>query len=391
MGLSMVQPICPRHWHANPNLPDQPTASTPSADLFNDAGARARYWLPEPPGANLPELQTFWSRLSSGITEYRRAAVRNGPRNDRLFLANPLAGPVRFDDWARLNGTGRQSRSPNWSGTTIRAVDGSVLTQVVGAWQEPDVARSGSFQVSQEFRSSVWIGFNGHAAYYDSALPQIGTMQRIKHTKVAGWKTSHWVWFEWWANTKAVDIATNLLPIYLKLDVQPGDAVLCSVELIPGDSIRDHGCTYPFVARMCVCVEHIDTTVNPSVQKKMLVTPFIVFPPKVDGYQVRTLGSTANWIAECPFNVDRDNPFLMPQFVSSNLALNPLSFGHCVAAVAPDLGEPILSEKALGVSRRINMFSRQLDAADGLTKIATTQPAGPGNSTFDIEVSGNQM
>lgn len=385
MGIAVATCKAPS-WcgRTNAQLPDPPTSANPSTALFADPVARKLFWLPDPPGADCPGLQAFWTRLSTGITAYRCPETIDGPTRDIEFLSNPPAGDIRPEDWVRGNGASRQSRSPNWAGATVHAVDGGTLTQVVGGWTEPGLVRSGSYLPEQEFRSSVWIGFNGHAAYYDAALPQIGTMQRIFSDDVGTLQTEHWVWFEWWANTKAVDAAKLLLPVYLNLDVGPGDTVLCSVEIIPGDPAADHEETYPFVARMCVCVEYLH---KPD---KVLVMPFIVHPPLVDRHQVRPTGSTANWIAELPDNVDKAHPFLMPRFVTQADPADTVTFEHCAAAVAVHAGAPIFGEQTLEVSRRFHMFSKPPERADALEKIATALTPRISDTAFSIQVTGNR-
>ena len=381
-------------WRRNPlPLPARPTASYPSSRLFGTPQDRKDYWLPDPPGAGFPELQAFWQRLSTSITEYRKPKLHpNAPKFVKPKTARLLADGVRSEDWVRGNGASRQSRSPNWSGTSVHAVNGGTFTQVVGSWNEPGIARSGTYDPTQEFRSSVWIGFNGHAAYEDAALPQIGTMQQF----TAGSPLSkHWVWFEWWANSKVCshgDDRTAYLPFYLDLKVAEGDTVLCSVELIRGDPAATPP-DPPRVARMCVCVEHLDTATH-SVEK-VLVMPFILRPPIVDNRRVQPTGSTANWIAELPTNVDKNykvdinNPFLMPRFGTGPASSNSVTFQNCVAAVAANPGEPICAERTLEVSNRINMIHRKPSSNGSIKKIATTLTPRISDTSFSIQVDGN--
>ena len=395
MGLAVPSPTPSiPDWRLNPPpLPAQPTNSNSSTLLFGDAVSRANYWLPDPPGAGFPELQAFWQRLSTSITEYRKP--KQHPNAPHVVYATPaglLGEGVRSEDWVRGNGASRQSRSPNWSGASVHAVDGGTFTQIVGSWTEPQVATSGTFANTQEFRSSVWIGFNGHGAYDDAALPQIGTMQQIT---AGSSQSKHWVWFEWWANSKVCshgDDRTAFLPFYLELDVAEGDIVLCNVEILPSDPANDPPDT-PYVARMCICVEHLDTATQ-SV-RKVLVMPFIVRPPPVDNRRVQPIGSTANWIAELPTNIDRNNnvdvnnPFLMPRFGTGPAPSNSVTFQNCVAAVAPNPGEPIIAERTLEVSRRINMIGRKHNGAGSVGKIATTLTPRISDTSFSIQVDGN--
>lgn len=303
---------------------------------------------------------------------------------------------IGAQDGLRLPGAGRQSRSPNWSGASIRATDGASICQVVGSWKEPAVSTAGEFTNQQAFRSSIWIGMNGHAAYADAALPQIGTMQQIVGDG-GQWKFKHWVWFEWWANTKGNRHNPTILPVYLDLDIEPGDNVLCSVELIPrewvpADPTLDGGIAkevFPHVARMFICVEHLNPPTEPLPFKKVFVMPFIVYPPKVGKRRVQPSGSTANWIAELPTNIDKKKPFLMPCLTTHGEASNRVTFAHCAAGITTDLGDPIFAERTLEVSRRINMFNDKPPGEASLAVISATLAPPISDSSFGLQVDGH--
>ena len=376
--------VTPRGWEGrpNPDLPPDPTKSCGSAELFSDPDQRLRYWLPKPPGNDFPALQAFWDRLSAGITEYRMVRAIQGPR----LLSQPTGGAT-VAGWLRAGGSSRQSHSPNWSGASVRAVRGGTFSQVVGCWTEPEVERCGVHNDGQEFRSSVWLGFNGHASFADAALPQIGTSQQIVYeNKSRQWLKEHWVWFEWWANTEEIDVASNIKPVYIELDVEPGDTVLCSVELIPGTNADPS----PFVARMCVCVEHLDQSTFPPSMRKVLVMPFIVHPPVMDGRRVQVSGASANWIVELPHFLEPvTQPFLMPRFNPGRAPDNTLDFAHCVAARTPLLGQDVDTEVTLGVSRRTSMFGLLTDEDTQVEPVSTTLTPRLSDTGFAIRVDGN--
>lgn len=364
----------------NPDLPAQPTPTTPSASLFADRNARTRYWLADPPGPAFPALQAFWLRLSTDITEYRRARVIQGPR-----LAPVSTTSLPDDDAAgylvRLGRASRESRSPNWSGVCVAAVDSSTLTQVVGSWVEPIARKAGSHTQAHEFRSSLWVGYNGHAAYLDASLPQIGTLQRIAFEN-GQWQTSHWAWFEWWANTRGRTADEDLLPFYLDLDVRAGDTVLCRIDLIASDPLHDP-IDIPYVARMCICVERAASAMVPA--RKVLVMPFVVYPPEIDaaGNRSEVWGCAANWIAELPTNVQADAPFLLPQLTDG------VSYAHCAAASAFEPGAPLIAEHTLEVSNRFHLYSREPRGNPSLAKIATCLTPRTSDTQLRIQVDGN--
>lgn len=366
----------------NQDIPPQPTNACPSQALFSNRNLRLRYWLPDPPGNNFPALQTFWERLSTGITAYRKVAGISGPK----LFSQPAAGAT-VAGWLQAGNSRRQSHSPNWSGASVRAVSGGTFSQVVGSWTEPEVERCGTYNIAQEFRSSIWVGFNGHASFADAALPQIGTSQQIVcENQSGGWQKKHWVWFEWWANTEDSGQASNVKPIYIDLDVEPGDTVLCGIELVPGTTADPS----PFVARMCICVEHLDETTEPPSLRKVLVMPFIVHPPTIDNRRVQVSGASANWIAELPhFLPPITQPFLMPRFGPGPTCDSALEFAHCVAARTPLLGQTMDTEVTLAVSRRINMFGLQADEDTRVVPVATTRTPRQSDTEFAIRVDGN--
>lgn len=373
MGLIMAT-CTPASWNGlvNANLPPAPSASNPSAALFNNEPARMTYWLPDPPGVEFPTLQDFWEGMSIGITEYRCATKILGPK---ALVAPPdetTAGTT-----VRSGPASRESRSPNWSGASVAAVGGDTFTQIVGSWVEPPFEKAGSYGTTDEFRSSIWIGFNGHAAYLDASLPQIGTMQRIAYEN-NNWVPSRWVWFEWWANTKGKEAEEYVKPVYLDLNLAEGDTVWCRVDLIASGSVD-----FPYAARMCICVKRAASA------SKVLIMPFIVYPPKSGNRWSQAVGSTANWIAELPTNIESGAPFLLPRFGPAAGTENRVSFNHCAAAIAPDPGEPLIAERTLEVSKRFHLYSREPRGNPSLTKIATCLVPRTSDTEFSIQVDGN--
>ena len=370
-----------------PGLPPQPTAANPSDALFLDPAARQQYWLPEPPGPGFPTLQDFWDRLRSGITEYRVAHTVTGP--DPIGVVIPATVRMAADVDEKVIRLGRRSRvshSPNWSGAAVAAVDSSILTQVVGRWIEPVSQPSGTLNPARTYRSSLWIGFNGHAAYLDAAMPQVGTLQEIIYVS-GSWQPRHWVWFEWWADSQGGPIPPSVLPCYLDLPVQPGDTVWCRVDLVPSDPACP-AATFPHVARLCICVEHPADATSPA--SKILVMPFVIYPPVVNAVRVQVTGSTANWIAELPSNVwNPRNPWRLPRLGTGAASDQPVTFSHCAAASARKPGAPLIAEHTLAVSRRFHMYSGQPRGDASLRPIATSLMPRISDTAFGIQVDGS--
>lgn len=369
----------------NDDVPPAPTPHAPSEALFADAAARTAYWLPEPPGPGFPALQEFWDRMRTGITEYRKLETIPGPRRQVIGVLALRGDDERVAKLSRFGTASRESRSPNWSGAAVAACGGSTLTQVAGSWVEPRAERSGSHTTVHEFRSSVWIGFNGHAAFRDAALPQIGSLQRIVHESQA-WITSHWLWFEWWANIRGGEDNPFLLPVYIRLDVAEGDTVLGRIDLVPGDPVKDK---LPHVARMCLCVERPATGAAPA--SKVLVMPFIVHPPELAPREgpIRVMGSKANWIAELPTNIREGPAFLLPRLGSAASPGEGVTFAHCVAGSALEPGAPLSSEHALAVSSRFHIINTQPRGDASLARIARSVTPRLSDTAFRIQVDGN--
>lgn len=375
-----MEAIAPTAWDGRVNclLPEQPTPDYPSAALFRDATQRNRYWLPDPPGVAFRSMQQFWERMSVGITAYHSLQVTAGPIIQSLPPGGDTGGTT-----PALGLASRESRSPNWSGAMVAAGGGNTLTQVVGSWVEPAFEKAGSYSQSDEFRSSIWIGFNGHAAYLDASLPQIGTLQRIVFDPLSNaWISSRWVWFEWWAKVKGKEAQQYVKPVYMQLDVQEGDTVWCRIDLIPSGVA-----SYPHVARMCLRLDRPASGSTPASQ--VLVMPFIVNPPKSGNRWSRISGSTANWITELPLNIDGGAPFLLPRFGPTTGTNNRVNFSQCVAGSASDPGEPLIAEHTLEISKRFHMYNCEPRGRPSLAKIATSLTPRTSDTQFSIQVDGN--
>lgn len=368
----------------NPNVPTLPSGKTSDA-LFADQHWRQQYWFPDPLTLATPELSRFWTSMMSGVTEFRPMTPINPPPEDLGLTTSGLRRLGRARK-TQVQGRSRRSRSPNWSGASIRATASSTYSHVVGSWIEPTVQPAGPHQTQDYFRSSIWIGLNGHASHIDAAMPQIGTMQRIPHSPIDG--KSHWTWFEWWVNVESNSPVRLYLPVYFDLDVEPGDRVYASVELIPGPAVSDP----PVVARMCMCVEHPAVGTSAPTRKVVLM-PFLVFPPELDEGQVTPEGAAASWVAELPTSLNPRRPFLMPRFES------PLRFSHCTAACASTVQGPAFAEQNLELASLINLIGVRHeplipvapdDETEGIVDLLAEVADGrPDPHQFELTVFGN--
>lgn len=312
------------------------------------------WWLPtKPDEETLPKLHAFWSAMTTGITGWKTMAVLKSGIPLVVGTSRPSQAMTPMD-------TGRFSHSANWSGATARVSGGAQFTQVAGSWVEPKATRVGpqAANAKREYRSSIWIGLNGHAAYIDAALPQAGTCQQVE------WKNgtaaeNHWVWFQWWAMGKSPDDNDLRMPEYIDIGLQPGDRVWFYIELQDGVLVPPDP---PQVARVTIVIEA--PARSGIAASKTLVMPFLMYPPKnAEGRQAEVGGTTANWIIELP-RVSKDikkaggKRFLMPALKNDK---QEVRLQHCVAACADVVGGPLLAERTLEVSRRISLIDVDKD------------------------------
>ena len=172
----------------------------------------------------------------------------------------------------------RFETSSNWSGAYITANRDKQFLQIWGVWTIPGNLRlpPGPFQGPPgiDYLCSNWIGLDGQRRYFDSSLPQIGTVSTLEANGV----TTAQAWTQWWARGN-----TNTAPLPLGLVVAPGDQVLSVLTALdPG--------TVNFVmvnlsAMTAIAVQGSAPTV--TLPNGIQATPDIA-------------GATAEWIVERP-------------------------------------------------------------------------------------------
>ena len=115
----------------------------------------------------------------------------------------------------------RFETSSNWSGAYITANRDKQFVQIWGLWTIPNNLKL----PPPPFRGppgigyvcSNWIGLDGQRLYFDSSLPQIGTVSMLQ----SDGSTVAQAWTQWWARGIA-----NTAPLPLGLAVAPGNQVL---------------------------------------------------------------------------------------------------------------------------------------------------------------------
>lgn len=277
----------------------------------------ARYRLPFlPPDNAHPGLIELWRAMLSPGTSGPFEVVLPG-------AATPAVNGTAVAEFGRADVVAVRGRplenSRNWSGVYVESTPASPFVQVIGAWTVPDIeppppAIRGQKLESGRFRSSIWVGLDGHRSRPDESLPQIGTGQfltvdggRIEKRFVA--------WYQWWVN------GFDFPPVPLAdFPVKPGDAMIASVTRVP----RDVFGRYPIMKGSVLM--HLK---NQSTGKLAIV----YFPAPVvqdlTGRRVRgrAKGRTAEWIVE--------------------RATRHPSDGRPLTSLRPNKGKPLTSARKL--------------------------------------------
>ncbi|MCK6451648.1 MAG: G1 family endopeptidase [Alphaproteobacteria bacterium] len=316
------------------------------------------------------------------LRELRRAMLSPSTRGpfeivvsavSRRAVAASAAPPAgRADAPAgRLIRSGRLEKSANWSGVCIKAPRSRPFVQVAGAWTVPDIApppmAKGRRSPAGRFRSSVWVGLDGHGRSPGESLAQIGTAQQLE---TAGGRTKKVfvAWFQWWVR------GHHFPPVPLAdFPVRPGDPIVAGVTAVPPDVAS----RYPILQGSVLM--HLKN-------RRTGRLAIVYFPaPRLGGRgetaaRTRLKGATAEWIVERstrhpvderplhpirpnkgkpykstpnPVEVGRDPLYRLPDYGS-------VRFDTCLALSAPRDGGP-LALHDLRDARRIRMYELRED------------------------------
>jgi Peptidase A4 family len=225
-----------------------------------------RYGIPPQPNAReLPMGAAFWTEMFTPPLVFTEATY--------LLMADP----VLISDQLRMTTSGQRESSLNWSGAYITPRDGRQFTEVHGRWEVPNVMAPAGTSGNAEFRSSIWIGFDGQRRYFDSSLPQIGTAQFLNAPNDPPLS----VWWQWWLR----DNPATYFPVTLPLPIVQGHLMLASLLVLNETQVhflienRTTGAVYP---------------------------PFTIDAPMLSGIQAKVSGATAEWIVERPTDSNGD-------------------------------------------------------------------------------------
>lgn len=231
----------------------------------------------------------------------------------------------------------RFETSSNWSGVYITANRDKQFLQIWGVWTIPGNLKlpPGPFRGPPgiDYVCSHWIGLDGQRLYFDSSLPQIGTVSTLQSNGT----TTAQAWTQWWARGIA-----NTAPLPLGLSVAPGDQVLSVLTASDPQNV-------------------IFVMVNLSTMTGTATTgtaPTVTLP---DGTKATPdiAGATAEWIVERPAIPGKPTRYNFPDYGDTEFDLCVAVEGDGVDIFSLFGGLP----QELQGARRIRMFDMLFNPA----------------------------
>lgn len=272
-----------------------------------------------------PELFQHWKLMLGPPFE---PVVPEFPKQIDSDLRSLLLHRVGSTGGRPLGAARRRENSRNWSGAYIVPPRPNRFVHVAGGWQVPRpavpaVLPEGAVAGNDEYRSSTWIGIDGHRGYPNSSLPQIGTSQFIKVVDGQPTVTTA-AWWQWWSiDDQFPPQDRNNPPVPIpNFPVAVGDEILASLTVQSPDEVRFH-------------IKN---------QTTGLFTTFLVVAPG----PILPLGSTAEWIMERPTVLGQRRMYPMPNYTD-------VVFRNCLARSASTIGGTITTQR-LNNARLIRMF-----------------------------------
>jgi hypothetical protein len=273
------------------------------------------YGIPPKPNAEeFPTLAEFWVEMFSPPLVFRKLEYALMP------------DPVVISDQIRMSTTGRRESSLNWSGAYITPSNGRQLTEVHGRWTVPTVTAPPGAPGNQEFRSSIWVGFDGQRRYFDSSLPQIGTGQFVNAPNDPPYSA----WFQWWLRDNPL---THFPVTIVGLTVSPGDRMMANLRVLSETQVH-------FLIKN---------------QTNGLFARFALAAPRhhSTSIQAKVSGATAEWVVERPTD-ENGELYELPDYDVVDLKC------FAISAHMPPRGTPA-QEHTLDGARLINMYKVERD------------------------------
>jgi hypothetical protein len=295
--------------------------------LTADAATLATFGVPPPPDpVVMRELHAFWRKLVSPPFQFLIPQFPTPPRSDDFRTLEFHFGTPSGRLPPRFSTNGHRESSRNWSGACITPMRPDRFNMVVGSWRVPAVVVPATMAQGGPgrgiFRSSAWIGIDGHRSRYPHAsLPQIGTNHYIDPTKSPN--PIYGAWIEWWKHNPncATDPESKPKPIQ-NFAVAPGD------EILAGMVVTVSGDVHFFIKN----------------QRTGHFSAALVIAPGA----IHSLGTTAEWIFERPTDPDTRITDLLPNF-------GVVDFSDCLAVSGPNRMALNRLQTLDGNARYINM------------------------------------
>ena len=240
------------------------------------------YGLPPPPGRGAPAaLREMWGRIFG-------AELCLMPF---VLPATPLLDPVRIRqrEQLTLSTPGHTEDSGNWAGAFATANGSKHLGTMLGTWQVPPKLTIPVGKNDADYSCSIWIGLDGQRRYFDSSLPQIGTL-----TQFPDGKRDDFAWVQWWERDSTANNFTRLA-----LPVAPGNRIGAFLHVVDPTRVW-------FVI------------VNLSLLPVRQAVAFRVSAP-LGGRQPVVFGGTAEWVLERPSHVSLTTKLDLPDFGQCHL------------------------------------------------------------------------
>ncbi|MEZ5815565.1 MAG: G1 family glutamic endopeptidase [Hyphomicrobiaceae bacterium] len=274
--------------------------------LSADGAVLAEYGIPPRPDQRLsPRLFAFWRKLVSRPFQF---LVPEFPRAPEMEGLHPLAAHmIRPGHGLRpsFSVRGHRESSRNWSGAYITPYRPYRFNMMVGSWIVPAIEPPATLPEGAcggIFRSSAWIGIDGHRGRYPKAsLPQIGTRHDI--VPAEGPAPSYGAWIQWWKHNPdpVTDPENRPLPI-MNFPVAPGDEIMAGLIVNISNDVQFF----------------IKNQRTGHFAAAIVIAPGVVDP----------LGTTAEWIVERPTNPDTRKMDVLPNY-------GMVQFSDCLAVSGP--------------------------------------------------------
>lgn len=280
---------------------------------------------PRPPSDAEPEQFAFWARLLSGELKFVLPEFKVMLPEDTQFSVRSLtAGGAGAGPRAIFSGRAHMENSQNWSGLYLKSAPGRRFVKVSGAWEVPTPSIPSVIPRGPDpttpfhniYRSSIWVGLDGHRTYPHVSMPQAGTRQYV--SMVNGQEVVEIAaWWQWWS----MDGFTPEVQIP-NMPVKAGDEMLVSLTVVSDDEVLFY--------------------VKNQTTKH--ATRFLVQAPAGS----EPIGSTAEWIVERPTWPGSEWPHRMPK-------LDDVVFSHCHAVSSVSPIAPGMTHR-LEHARKIRMY-----------------------------------